>query len=219
MNPRQAIVARGLRLEYLGIGWNSIEALVAIAAGWSAGSIALFGFGLDSVVEVFSGAILLWRLQNDGHVATRERKERLALRFVGISFLLLAGYVAADSGRMLARREVAERSVAGIALAAVALAVMPLLARAKRRVADALDSGAMRADSRQADFCFWLSAVLLGGLLLNAAFAWWWADPVAGLAMVPFIVREGIRAVQGKACCEEVGCEAREAVRQVRSTS
>jgi divalent metal cation (Fe/Co/Zn/Cd) transporter len=219
MNNRQAIVANGLQLEYLGIGWNSIEALVAIAAGWSAGSIALFGFGLDSVVEVFSGAILLWRLQNDHQVATRERKERLALRFVGISFLLLAVYVAADSARMLLHQEAAGRSVAGIALAAVALAVMPLLARAKRRVADALDSAAMRADSRQTDFCFWLSAVLLGGLLLNAAFGWWWADPVAGLAMVPFIVREGIRSIQGKACCEEAGCEAGEAPKHPRSIS
>jgi divalent metal cation (Fe/Co/Zn/Cd) transporter len=218
MNSRQAIVARGLRLEYLGMGWNSLEALIAIAAGWSAGSIALFGFGLDSVVEVFSGAILLWRLQNDDQVAARERRERLALRFVGISFLLLAVYVAVDSSRMLLHREAAARSVAGIALAAAALAVMPLLARAKRRVADALDSGAMRADSRQTDFCFWLSAVLLGGLLLNAAFGWWWADPVAGLVMVPFIVREGTRAIQGKSCCEDA-CEAGEAVKPARSIS
>jgi divalent metal cation (Fe/Co/Zn/Cd) transporter len=219
MTSRQTIASRGRRLEYFGICWNSIEAVVAVAAGWSAGSIALFGFGLDSVVEVFSGITLLWRLQNDDHVATRERKERLALRLVGISFLLLAAYVAGDSARMLLRRETAVRSFAGIVLAFAALIVMPLLAGAKRRVADALDSGAMRADSRQTDFCFWLSAVLLGGLLCNAAFGWWWADPIAGLAMVPFILREGLRAVQGKTCCEEAGCEAGEAVKHLGSIS
>jgi divalent metal cation (Fe/Co/Zn/Cd) transporter len=212
MSTREAIIARGLRLEYLTIGWNSVEALVAIASGVVAGSIALVGFGLDSVIEVSSGAILFWRLRSDRDAANRERKEQIALRLVGLSFLALSAYVAYDGGSALWRREAPERSLAGIVLAAVSLVVMPLLARAKRGVARELASQAMRADSRQTDFCAYLSAILLAGLGLNIWLGWWWADPAAGLLMVPLIAREGIEAVQGKSCCEDSCREAGESL-------
>lgn len=203
MSTRQAIVDRGLRLEYLTIGWNSLEALVGIGSGLVAGSIALVGFGLDSVIEVSSGAALLWRLSGDRDTKNRERSERLALRLVGASFLALAAYVAYDGASALVRRETPKESIVGIVLAAVSLIAMPLLARAKRVVARGLDSGAMRADSRQTDFCAYLSAILLAGLGLNALLGWWWADPAAALLMVPLIAREGIEAVQGKTCGDD----------------
>lgn len=206
MTTRAALVARGFRLEWLTIGWNSLEALIALVAGFRAGSIALVGFGLDSVVEVSSGVVLLWRLGADRHVERRERTEKLALRLVGVGFLALAVYVAFDAIRVLFGHEAPERSTPGIVLAVASLIVMPLLARAKRRVARGIDSEAMRADSRQTDICAYLSAILLGGLLLNAALGWWWADPIAGLVMVPLIAKEGIEGLQGRACCPEKNC-------------
>lgn len=201
-DPRTQAVNRGRRLEYLTVLWNSLEALVSIVAGVLAGSIALVGFGLDSVIETSSGAIMLWRLHhsNERDAASRERAERVALRLVGISFLALAFYVGVDAALSIYHRDAPERSIAGIIIAALSLVVMPLLARAKRRVALALNSGAMHADSRQTDICAYLSAILLGGLALNAAFGWWWADPVAALIMTPIIAREGIEALQNKSC-------------------
>ncbi len=197
---RSFAIRRGRRLEYLTIAWNSAEAAVALIAGLLAGSIALIGFGLDSVIEVCSGAIVLWRL-----FADNERSERLALKVVGVSFLALAAYVAFDSIKTLWLREAPERSLPGIVLAAVALIVMPLLARAKRRVAAGIGSRALHADSRQANLCAYLSAILLGGLLLNALLGWWWADPVAGLAMTPIIVNEGREALRGESCSDACG--------------
>jgi divalent metal cation (Fe/Co/Zn/Cd) transporter len=192
-----AVVQRGRRLEYLTIGWNSLEAVVSIGAGIAAGSIALVGFGIDSVIEVSSGAVLLWRLVSGEH------RERLALKLVGVSFLALAAYVAFDAAKSLILREPPDASYVGIAIAALSLIVMPLLARAKRKVGVSLKSRAMEADSRQTDICAYLSAILLGGLGLNALFAWWWADPVAGLAMVPIIAKEGIEALKGEdTCCD-----------------
>ncbi len=198
---RVAAVRRGRRLEYLTIAWNSVEAAVALIAGLLAGSIALVGFGLDSVIEVSSGAIVLWRL-----FADNERSERLALKVVGVSFLALAAYVAFDSVKTLWLREAPERSLPGIVLAAVSLIVMPLLARAKRRVAADIGSRALHADSRQTGLCAYLSAILLGGLVLNALLGWWWADPMAGLVMTPIIANEGREALRGKSC----ECEGRE---------
>ena len=197
---RATFIRRGLRLEYLTLGWNSLEALVAVIAGVMAGSIALMGFGIDSVIESVSGAVLIWRLRTDADVRRREHVERIARRLVGMSFFLLTAYVAAEAISTLLQREVPERSVPGIAVAIAALIVMPLLARAKHKVAQGLSSGAMHADSRQSDLCAYLSAVLLGGLLLNAALGWWWADPVAGLIMVPIIAKEGVRALRGESC-------------------
>ncbi len=190
---------RGRWLAYLTIGWNSLEGIIAIGAGVLAGSIALFGFGVDSVIEVTSGAIILWRL------ATGEHRERLALRLVGTSFVALAAYVAFDAVKSLWFRESPETTYVGIAIAALSLIVMPFLAHQKRKVATELNSNAMKADSRQTDLCAYLSAILLGGLILNAALGWWWADPVAALIMVPIIVNEGINALRGKTC-DDCGC-------------
>lgn len=191
-----ANVQRGRRLEYLTIGWNSLEAVIAIGAGAVAGSIALVGFGFDSVIEVSSGAILLWRLLGD------EQREKIALRLVGISFLALAAYVTFDAVKSLWLRDAPGESYIGIALAALSLVVMPILARAKRKVAANLNSRALAADSRQTDICAYLSAILLAGLGLNALFGWWWADPVAALIMTPIIVKEGIEALRGETCCD-----------------
>ncbi|MEO6971042.1 MAG: cation transporter [Chthoniobacterales bacterium] len=195
-DSRAANTRAGRRLEYLTIGWNLTEAAVAIIAGHVASSIALIGFGADSMIESLSGAILLWRLQTRAD----EKRERIALRLVGASFLLLALYVSGDALWSLFHREEPEKSVVGIGLAALSLLVMPLLARAKRRVAARLESRALHADSRQTDICAYLSAILLGGLLLNALLGWWWADSIAALLMVPIIVREGFEALNGEAC-------------------
>ena len=200
---RAGLVRQGRRLEYLTIGWNLLEAVVAVGAGLVAGSAALVGFGFDSLIESTSGGALLWRLRSDEDA---ERREKIALRLVGASFLLLAAYVAFDAGKSLIYGEPPDESYVGIALAAVSLVVMPVLARAKRRVAAGLGSRALQADSRQTDICAYLSAILLGGLLLNALLGWWWADPVAALVMVPIIVKEGVEALRGETCCDEGAC-------------
>jgi divalent metal cation (Fe/Co/Zn/Cd) transporter len=192
-------VRRGRRLEYITIVWNSLEGIIAIGAGAIAGSIALVGFGIDSVIEVSSGAIILWRLVSGEH------REELALKLVGGSFLALGAYVGFDAIKSLWFFEAPDPSYVGIGIAALSLAVMPILARAKRRVAAQINSRAMHADSRQTDLCTYLSAILLGGLGLNALFGWWWADPVAGLVMVPIIVNEGIQALRGETCCDTPG--------------
>ena len=197
---RSQAVARGRRLEYVTIVYNSLEGLVALVAGWLAGSVALVGFGFDSIIEVSSGAALLLRLHADADTRRRARMERFTLGFVGVCFLVLAAYVSYDSLSNLIRHEPPRPSIIGIVLAATSLIVMPLLARAKRRVAREISSGAMAADAKQTEFCMYLSAILLAGLTLNAAFGWWWADPLAGLVMVPIIAREGIEALRGQTC-------------------
>jgi divalent metal cation (Fe/Co/Zn/Cd) transporter len=194
---------RGRRLEYFTILWNTLEGIVAVVSGAVAGSISLVGFGIDSFIEVTSGATLLWRMTVDADARERDGNERLALRIVGICFVALAAYVACESIRDLWLKQAAEHSVPGIALACVSLIVMPLLSRAKRRVGNGLDSVAMHADARQTDFCVYLSAILLGGLVLNTTLGWWWADPLAALAMAPIIAREGITGIQGKAGCQD----------------
>ena len=188
----------GRWLEYFTLSWNLAEASVAVGAGLFAGSVALIGFGFDSLIESLSGTILLWRLQA---IEGGEKRERLAQRMVGVSFFLLALYVAFEAGKSLLHRDEPEASIVGIVLSVGSLIVMPLLARAKRRVAASLNSDALAADSRQTDICAYLSAILLGGLLLNALFGWWWADPVAALCMLPMIIREGIEAVHARPCC------------------
>lgn len=203
---RRELVRRGRSLEYFTIGYNSLEGLIALVAGLIAGSIALVGFGFDSFIEVTSGAVLLWRLHADVDEERRERIEAISLRIVGACFVVLAIYVSYDSIKSLIKREAPEESLVGIVLAAVSLVVMPLLVRAKRKVARAINSGALMADSKQTELCTYLSAILLGGLLLNALFGWWWADPVAALVMVPIIAREGTEALRGETCCEEEAC-------------
>jgi len=199
---RQADAQRGKRLEYFTIGWNSLEGLVAVIAGAIAGSISLVGFGIDSFIEVTSGGTLLWRMTVDADVQMRERNEKLSLRIVGICFIALAVYVAYESTSDLLSRRVPEHSIPGIILACVSLVVMPLLSRAKQKVGNALGSAAMHADAKQTDFCVYLSAILLGGLVLNAAVGWWWADPAAALVMVPLILKEGLDGLKGKGCCD-----------------
>ena len=157
------------------------------------------------MIEVASGAALLWRLRRDFDVARSEHSERAAVRTVGACFVALAFYILYESISTLIRHVPPERSIAGVVIACVSVIVMPVLARAKRRVAGRIGSRALRADSRQADFCAYLSAILLGGLLLNALFGWWWMDPVAGLAMVPIIGKEGVDGLRGETCCDGCG--------------
>jgi len=199
---RETHIQRGVTLEIITIAYNSLEALIALVFGFLAGSIALVGFGLDSVIEVTSGITLLWRLKSDSDLIKRERSERIALRIVGLCFVALAVYVSYDSLEALIASEAPERTIPGIALAAVSVGVMPVLARSKRLVAGQIGSAALVADSKQTSLCTYLSAILLLGLGLNAALGWWWADPIAGLAMVPIIAKEGIDALRGKTCCD-----------------
>jgi divalent metal cation (Fe/Co/Zn/Cd) transporter len=200
---RAAVVRRGLWLNYATLGYNSLEGIIAIGAGVMAGSVALVGFGIDSVIEVSSGVAAQWRLRADVDPARRESVERITLRIIGASFIALAAYVTYDAIATLVRHEAPDESRVGIALAALSLVVMPLLARAKRRVAAGLASRALHADATQTALCTYLSAILLGGLLLNAAVGWWWADPVAALAMVPIIAKEGVEGLRGEDRCAD----------------
>ena len=195
-NSRAGLVKRGRKLEYFTLGYNFLEGLLSVGAGLLAGSVALVGFGVDSFIESLSGGILLWRLQGD----KGEEREHLALRLVGVSFLVLAAYVAFDAGKSLIRHEPPEASYLGIAITVLSLFIMPILARAKRQVGTELDSRALQADAKQTDICVYLSFILLAGLGLNALFGWWWADPAAALVMVPIIAKEGFAALRGEAC-------------------
>lgn len=196
--PRPVLLRRARGLEIFTVAWNSLEGLIAVALGIGAGSIALIGFGVDSVIETSSGVVLLWRLQGHRDATDADTAERRALRLVGVSLLILAVYVAGDALLSLLRRTAPEASLPGIVLAAVSLVVMPLLARSKRRVAAQLDSEALQADAVQTIICAYLSMILLAGLALNARWGWWWADPLAALAMVPIIAREGLEAWRGE---------------------
>lgn len=204
-SDRRADLARGLRLEWLTIGWNVVEAFVAIGLGLVAGSIALVGFGGDSIIEVAAAVVVLWRLKVEFGGAdpeAYERAERRALRFVGVTFLVLAAYVIVEAGLTLLAREPTAESPGGIVLAALSLVVMPALAIAKRRVADRIGSRALRADAVETFVCAWLSFALLLGLALNALAGWWWVDPAAALLMTPLMLKEGFEALRGEACCD-----------------
>ena len=200
---RTRAIKLGRALQYLTIAWNSAECLVALAAGFVAGSIALVGFGFDSAVEVTSSLAALWRLRNDADEGGREAAERRTLRIIGLCFLLLAAYVLGDAAIVLVERRAPDHSRVGIVLAALSMIVMPLLVRSKRRIATRLGSGALEAEARQTQVCAYLSAVLLAGLGLNAGLRWWWSDPVAGLVMVPLIANEGWQALKGRTCCAD----------------
>ncbi len=201
MTDRQALARRGQRLAYFTIVWNSIEGLVAVASGVLAGSISLVGFGVDSFIEVTSGSALLWRMTMDDDEHRREAVERRTLRIIGGCFLVLAAYVAFEALRDLVGDDRPAHSLPGIVLACVSLVVMPLLSRAKRRIGVAMGSLAVHADARQTEFCTYMSAILLGGLLFNALWGWWWADPVAALVMVPIIAKEGVNGLRADPCC------------------
>ena len=197
---RAALVRRGLALNYLTIAYNVVEAVVALAAGVVAGSVALVGFGLDSVIEVTASGAAQWRLRSDLDMARRERAEHTTLRIIGWSFLALAAYVVFDSAKALLRREPPERSVVGLVLLALSAVVMPVLARAKRRVAREMSSRALDAEATQTSLCAYLSVIALAGVALNATLGWWWADPVAAIAMVPIIAKEGLEGVRVQPC-------------------
>ena len=200
---RQAIARRGKRLEYFTIAWNSLEGLVAVVAGAFAGSISLWWASeLIALSRSHPASCCFgeWQL-----TLTCRGENEMTLRIVGVCFLALVVYVGYESIYDLVSRKAPEHSVPGILLACVSLIVMPLLSRAKKKVAEELGSAAMHADAKQTDFCVYLSAILLIGLLLNAALGWWWADPTAALIMVPLIAKEGVEAMKGETCCDYHG--------------
>lgn len=197
---RRELVRRGLLLTWLTLLYNLGEAGLSLTASVMAGSVALMAFGVDSTIEMLASSAALWRLYSDADQVRRERSERVALRIIGSSFLVLAAYVAYQSIRVLWQAAAPEESMLGIVVAAAAVIVMPVLARAKTRVALAMRSGALHAEAKQTMLCTYLSAILLGGLVLNATLGWWWADPLAALIMTPIIAREGWDAVRGRPC-------------------
>lgn len=206
MNDRTAHLKKASRLEYLTVGWNVVEGVIAVSAALAAGSVALLGFGLDSFVESTSGLILLWRLSKerrstDACAEDIERLDRRAHRLVGVTLFLLGAYIAIDSAMALWNGERPEVSIVGLGLVSVSIVVMRWLARAKAQAARELGSRALEADSFQTLACWWLSIVTLVGLGLNAALGWWWADPVAALGVAALVVREGREAWRGEACC------------------
>lgn len=201
---RQAFLRRGLLLEAATVFWNILEGIVAVAAGMLSNSVALIGFGIDSFVETASAIVVGWRLGAEARGRSpeaAERIERTASRSAGTLLLLLAAYIVIDAGRrLLGFGAEARESVVGIVLTAVSLVVMPLLGWVKLRTAKQLESRALRADAFETITCAWLSLTTLAGLVLNAAFGWWWADPSAALMLVPLIVREGLEGWKGGSC-------------------
>ena len=194
--PSTDLARRGLRLEYLTIGWNVLEGVVAIAAGIAAGSIVLVVFGLDSFIEVAAASVVVWELRG-----VDEDRERQALRLIALTFYALAAYVAVAATRDLILAERPHESLPGIVIAVLSLVVMPLLAWAKRRTGNRMGSSTLVADSAETLLCSYLSAILLAGLALNAAFGWWWADPIAAYGIAILAVREGWEAWRGDTCC------------------
>ncbi|MEU1268623.1 cation transporter [Streptomyces sp. NPDC005799] len=197
---RDALTRRIRLLVAATITYNVIEAIVAITAGTLASSTALVGFGLDSVIEVSSAAAVAWQFSAREH-AVREAREKTTLRIIAVSFFALAAYVILDSVRALTGTGEAETSIPGIVLAALSLAIMPFLSAAQRRAGRELGSASAVADSKQTLLCTYLSAVLLVGLVANAALGWSWADPIAALAIAAVAVKEGRDAWRGDACC------------------
>ena len=202
-SDRSRLLVRGLRLEYLTVGWNVVEGTVAIAAALAAGSVALLGFGIDSFVETASGLIIIWRLMAERHAVDHERIETVesrAQRLVAASLVGLAAYITIDAVTTIVGGEHPQPSPVGVGLAALSLGVMWWLARAKRRTAIALGSRAMQADAFQTTACWWLSLAVLAGVGLNTLFGLWWADPVAALIIPVFLLREAREAWAGEDC-------------------
>jgi divalent metal cation (Fe/Co/Zn/Cd) transporter len=195
---RESLVRRAKLLARLGLGWHGIEAAIAVGAGIAASSIALVGFGADSLVEAFAGFALLWRF--GGGRASSEIAERRAQRLIGASFFVIAAYVAVEAIRTLVTGSHPEVSYVGIGLAAVTVVLMPPLAAAKARVGERLGSSATKSEGRQNLLCAYLSVALLVGLGANALFGLWWADPVAALVIAGVAVNEGRAAWAGNAC-------------------
>lgn len=202
---RAAQLTHALRLEYLTVGWNVVEGIIAVSAGLAAGSVALLAFGIDSFIESLSGGVLIWRLHAERqprYAASVAALDARAARLVGLSLFVLAAYVAVDAVLTLWNAERPDPSWIGILLTATSIVVMLWLARAKRNAAQALGSRALEADAFQTTACWWLSIIVLTGIGLNAAFGWWWADPLSALAMTYFVVREGREAWEGERCCD-----------------
>jgi divalent metal cation (Fe/Co/Zn/Cd) transporter len=195
---RSALVRRGLLLNYATIGYNVVEAVVSVVAGYVAGSVALIGFGLDSLVEVTSSIAAQWRLRADFDAERRIRVERSALRVIGASFLILAAYVFAESVMALYEGEGPDKSPVGLVILTLSVIVMPWLAKQRRQIAVQLGSKALEADARQTSLCAYLSMIALTGVGLTALFGLWWADSVAALVMVPIIAIEGVEGVRGE---------------------
>jgi divalent metal cation (Fe/Co/Zn/Cd) transporter len=194
---RGTLLRRGVWLEVATVGWNAIEGVIAVAAGLLASSVALIGFGIDSFVETASGAVVGWRFWAEFAGRYDEDRaevvEHRARKIAGALLLALAVYIVIDaSRRLLGYGAEAQESRLGIALTVISLAIMPFLGWMKLRTAEALGSGALRADAYETITCGWLSLTTLVGLILNAAIGWWWADPLAALAIVPLAVREGL---------------------------
>src|SRR5437899_11166141 len=187
----------GRKIEFLSISWTALESVVGIITGVLAGSVALISFGFDSVIEVASSLVLVWRLSD---ASATEDREAFAHRLVGVCFLALALYVSFEALKDLLTHSSPRVTYVGIIYAAACVIVMPLLARAKRRAAANLQSDALHADSHQSDICACLAVILLGGLGLNVLFGWWWADLIDALSMVPIILREAISGLRGQAC-------------------
>ena len=188
---RQAVA-----LAWITVAWNVIEAVVAIVAGRDAGSLVLVGFGFDSTIEVASAAVIIWQFSG-----LDEEREQRALRLIGASFFALAGYVTIQVVLNLVVGNEPESSALGITLALASLIVMPILATVKRSTGRRMGSVTVTADSQQTWLCTYLSVVLLTGLVLNATFGWWWADPLAALVIAALAVREGVEAWRGDGCC------------------
>jgi len=203
---RRSAVRQGILLSYTTIGYNSLEAIGSLIAGLLAGSVALVGFGIDSVIEVIASVAAQWRLRTDADLSRRSQSEALTLRIVGWSFIALAAYVTVDGVKSLYLAEEPNRSWLGLIILVLSAIVMPALAWAKRRVAIKMQSTALEAEAKQTSLCAYLSVIALGGVGLNALFGWWWADPVAALAMVPIIVREGVHGIRLQPCEDDTCC-------------
>jgi divalent metal cation (Fe/Co/Zn/Cd) transporter len=195
---RATLVKRGLWLNNVSIGYMCLEAAASLVVGLLAGSLALVGFGFDSVIELSASVAARWRLRVDADRERRMRTEVVTRRMVGWSFLVLAGYIVADGVRSLAQRGEPRGSWPGIIVLALSASLMPVLARKKRQVARELDSRALKAEATQTSLCAYLSAIALAGVVLNTTLGWWWADPVAALTMVPIIVKEGVEDVRSQ---------------------
>jgi divalent metal cation (Fe/Co/Zn/Cd) transporter len=193
---RQRLIRRAFRLEWLSVGWMAVEAAVAVASGIAARSITLIAFGLDSVIELASAGVLIWRLSSELRLGREvsERVEGIARRIAGGLLFALAGYVAVAAGWSLWRGEGETFSWPGLAVALLSIPIMLVLARRKLALADELGSAALRADAAESMACLWLSVVVVGGLLAQLAFGAWWIDTVTSLAIVWFLVKEGREA-------------------------
>lgn len=196
---RDGLVRRGVALEILTLSWMTVESVVAIAAALVAGSVALLAFGIDSLIEFVAAFVVLRAFRAEQSGAAPGSGEARALRVIGATFFLLAAYVVADAGYTLIAASKPDSTVAGVAISAAALLVMPLLSISKRRTGTALGSQMLLADGAESLFCAYLAATVFVGLVVNAAFGWWWADPIAALAIVPLVIKEGLEAFEGSA--------------------